>query len=57
MSYSNQEAKPKRLLPDQLHDVFRIEINRLNDQHELITADNGGGLLFDSYHETNNNNI
>lgn len=53
MSYNHQEAKPKRLLPDQLHDVFRIEINRLNDKHELITTDNN---LFDSYHETNNNN-
>ena len=36
--------KPKRLLPEQLHDVFRIEMNRLNKNREILED----GLLFDS---------
>eukprot|EP00485_Elphidium_margaritaceum_P015115 CAMPEP_0202731374 /NCGR_PEP_ID=MMETSP1385-20130828/187116_1 /ASSEMBLY_ACC=CAM_ASM_000861 /TAXON_ID=933848 /ORGANISM="Elphidium margaritaceum" /LENGTH=795 /DNA_ID=CAMNT_0049397671 /DNA_START=23 /DNA_END=2411 /DNA_ORIENTATION=+ len=45
-TYSNTAgAQPKRLLPDQLHNVFRIELHRLNNKREICETD---GMLFDS---------
>ena len=49
-TWNNTGGPPKRLLPEQLHDVFRIEIYRLNDNREVIEPN---GLLFDSDIEQN----
>jgi len=51
-TYANTSSggQPKRLLPEQLHDVFRIELNRLNNNREIIEPN---GLLFDSDIEQN----
>eukprot|EP01084_Bolivina_argentea_P221938 375767_1 len=41
----NSPQPPKRLLPEKLHEVFRIELNRLNNDREIISEN---GSLFDS---------